>query len=485
VSSEAAGRSQSRTTVVLLAALIILALALRVWRLGHWGLEGDEIFTLRDSINPPRASNPRPLLYFLNHYVVRPLMPLDELGLRLLPAFFGVLAIPAFYIVGRRLIGTRAALFGALLLAVNPIHVYQSQSARYWSLVFLLCTVYPFAIYFGFRERDWRPLVVGIVAGILAVLAHPVSALLLGGVAIALAMSYIRRDYLAQLWDRKGLRWGTLVTGIIVAAIAVRYIPILQTWIVTHDTARLPDHLLHLPRRPGIKQIALLLSYVDGLTVPLALTGAAGIYLLWQGRDRPLAILLLCMLGFPLGVLLLLSFRTAVSTSYFLPTVPVFFLGAGFLLDRLAGLRELRPSWLLPGLMAAFIIAGGAPTLISQYRDGRRHDFRGAALWLEGRLKPGDIVFSEQSGTMNHYLGGRAVHRLYADPAPLTESLKELGPGKVLWIVTPVSAQGGFRTNPGLGSLNGWIYDNCRLRRTIGVARLDFRQKELQVYRCP
>jgi hypothetical protein len=216
----------------------------------------------------------------------------------------------------------------------------------------------------------------------------------------------------------------------------------------------------------------------------LALTGAAGIYLLWRGPHRPLAILLLCMLGFQLGFLLLLSFRTAVSTSYFFPTVPVFFLGAGVLLDRLAGIRELRPNWLLPGLVAALIITAGAPTLISQYRDGRRHDFRGAALWLKEHLTPGDIVFSEQSGTMNHYLGGRPVNRLYTDPAPLIQSLRDLDSGKVLWIVAPVASRGGFRTNVGLSRLNGWIYDNCQLRGTVGVARLDFRQKELQIYRC-
>ena len=33
--------------------------------------------------------------------------------------------------------------------------------------------------------------------------------------------------------------------------------------------------------------------------------------------------------------------------------------------------------------------------------------------------------------------------------------------------------------------MTGWIYENCQLRNTVGVARLDFRQNQLQVYRCP
>ncbi|MEA2713012.1 MAG: hypothetical protein QOK27_973, partial [Gemmatimonadales bacterium] len=137
MSSEDAQRRPEPTATYLLAGLIVLAFLLRFWRLGDWGFDSDETFTLRDSINL-NPSNPRPLLYLLNHYIVSPLVPLNELGLRLLPALFGVLAIPAFYFVARRLVGTRAALFGALLLTFSSLHVYYSQFARYWTLVFLL-----------------------------------------------------------------------------------------------------------------------------------------------------------------------------------------------------------------------------------------------------------------------------------------------------------------------------------------------------------
>jgi hypothetical protein len=51
---------------LLVAGLTVLAFALRFGRLGHWGFDSDEIFMLRDSIHP-KLTNPRPLLYFLNH----------------------------------------------------------------------------------------------------------------------------------------------------------------------------------------------------------------------------------------------------------------------------------------------------------------------------------------------------------------------------------------------------------------------------------
>ena len=118
---------QGRSQGLLLGGLIVVALVLRFARLGLWSLDSDEVFMRRDSLHF-RFTNPRPLLYFINHHVIAPIMPLDEFGIRLLPATFGVLAIPVLYLVTRRFFGTRAAAFAALLLAVSPVHVVYSSS---------------------------------------------------------------------------------------------------------------------------------------------------------------------------------------------------------------------------------------------------------------------------------------------------------------------------------------------------------------------
>ncbi len=487
-SADDAGQPRGHAAALLLAGVTVLAFALRIYRLGEWNLEATEIFTLRDSVSL-RFSNPRPLMYLLNYYVVRPLAPLDELGLRLLPALFGVLAIPATYLVGRRLVGTRAALFAAFLLAISGIHIYYSQYARYWTLVFLLSAVYPFVIYLGIRERNRRALSLGVVTGVLAVLAHPASVLLVGGLGAWLVATYLRPAQLRHLWKRRSFRrvaMGTAVTGGIITA---RFIPMLQGWIAAHDKGRGGEFLLHIPGGAGVKQISYLLAYAESLTLPVMLTGILGIYLLWKGRDRPLALLLVCLATLPIAFLLLLSLRTAISLPYLLmPTAPVFFLGAGVLLDRLAEIEwELRPRWLLSAAIVALIIATAAPTVISQYRDGRRYDLRGVARWLHGRLAPEDVVFSDQHQVLAHYLPETNVHRLGGDPAPLMRStrlLRASGRGGTLWIVAPAPSHA-FRTNPSLASLNRWTYDNCQLRNTVGVGRLDFRQHYLQIYRCP
>ena len=76
-------------------------------------------------------------------------------------------------------------------------------------------------------------------------------------------------------------------------AIAVRFIPILEGWISSHD--RNPgsgQFLLNAPAPLGLKQLVYLLAYVQGLTLSVVLTGVVGIYLLWRGRDRVLALFL-------------------------------------------------------------------------------------------------------------------------------------------------------------------------------------------------
>lgn len=489
-SNEARGEETYRgSTAALLplAGLIALAVILRFARLSHWGFDSDEIFMLRDSLHP-RLTNPRPLLYLINHYLVLPLMPLDELGLRLLPAVFGVLAIPAFYWVARRLVGTRAALFGTLLLTLSGLHVNYSQFGRYWSLVFLLSAVYPYALFLALRERDRRALGIGIVTGLLASLAHPASVLLVGGPLLWALVTYLRPRYLRALWSRHVVRWGALLLLALVAVIAVRFLPILQGWISQHDANPGSGQFLLRPPPLGVKQLIYLMAFVEGWSVSVVLAAVVGVYLLWHGRDRVLARFLTSLVLFPVVFLTLISIRTPVSTYYLIPTAPVLFLGAGFFLDRVAALDwKVRPRWLLPATVTLLVLIPGTPTLASQYLNGRRYDFKGVAQWLRPQLTPSDVVFSDQPVALAHYLPGTDVQRLRYNTIPLDESMRaaqQSGPAAALWIVAPAPAHP-FRTNLRQGGLAKWIFSRCQLRNSIGHGRVDFRQQYLHVYRCP
>jgi hypothetical protein len=464
----------------------VVAALLRFWRLGDWNFEATEMFTLRDSLRP-RFTNPRPLSYLLNYYLVRPIIPLDEFGLRVLPALFGVLAIPALFGVSRRLIGSRAAMLGALALTVSGLHIYYSQFARYWALVFLLCAVYPFAVFLGIRERNRRALIVGVVTAVLAALAHPVSVLLVGGPIVWLAAGSLRPSTFRQLWARPGVRWASLLALVVLVLVAVRFVPVLQDWITMHDKNPGSGQFLHRNKPNGVKQLVYLAAFAESLSIPVALAAVTGIYLLWREKDRVLASYLMSLALFPIAFLTLISARTPVSQFYLVPTLPVFFIGAGVFLDRLFDVDwKAHPRWLLPAMVTVMALTAGAPTLISQYLNGRRFDFRGVAQWLQGRMATGDLIFSDQPMVLAHYLPEVKIDKLRTAPA-LREALGTLqqpGRGGTLWIVAPQPAHT-FRTDLKEGGLASWIYDHCELRNTVGVGRVDFRQQYLQVYRCP
>jgi hypothetical protein len=222
--------------------------------------------------------------------------------------------------------------------------------------------------------------------------------------------------------------------------------------------------------------------------VPVALTGVLGIYLLWHTRDQLLARYLVSLALFPIVFLTLISIRTPVSTYYLLPTAPVFFMGAGFFLDRVSRVDwKLRPKWMLPALITFLVLLPGLPTLVSQYLNGRRYDFKSVARWLGPRLTPSDVVYSDQPVALAHYLPGVDVQRLRYNTAPLSKSVRmvqQSGGGASLWIVAP-SPGHAFRTNLRAGGLGRWIYDNCQLSNSVGTGRVDFREQYLQVYRCP
>ena len=65
----------------------------------------------------------------------------SEAWVRLPAAIFGIASIPLIYLVARKLVGLRAALASAAILAFSPTHVYYSQEARSYTMTILLLLV--------------------------------------------------------------------------------------------------------------------------------------------------------------------------------------------------------------------------------------------------------------------------------------------------------------------------------------------------------
>jgi uncharacterized membrane protein len=151
--AEAAQSSPTRRTVWLILALAtIVAAGLRLPFLDHQSLWLDEIYTrsiLRESSlaglwRHIEATESTPPLYYVLGWLIK---ARSAAAMRLIPALALTAAVPVSYLAFRRLVGSRAALATAAILAVNPTLVAYSTDARSYGLFVLtaLLSVWAFS----------------------------------------------------------------------------------------------------------------------------------------------------------------------------------------------------------------------------------------------------------------------------------------------------------------------------------------------------
>jgi hypothetical protein len=129
---------------LILAALILVALSLRLVRLGLQPLWWDEGWSLYfATVGVPTmlqltAVDIHPPFYYLLLHLWIGILGSGVFSVRLLSVLVGTATVPLLYVVGRRLLGDRGGLLAGFLLAVSPFHIYYSQEVRMYGLVTLL-----------------------------------------------------------------------------------------------------------------------------------------------------------------------------------------------------------------------------------------------------------------------------------------------------------------------------------------------------------
>ena len=119
----------SRVRPLFLAALILVALALRFWRLGAMPLFGDEAYYLlwADRLAPAYVDHPAGIAFLFKLSTV--LLGRNELGVRWLNALLSTACVPLAYAVGRRYVSTLGGLFAAVIVALGPVYIITGRVA--------------------------------------------------------------------------------------------------------------------------------------------------------------------------------------------------------------------------------------------------------------------------------------------------------------------------------------------------------------------
>lgn len=150
-------RSGNRS-LLLLAALLAIATALRLYGLGR-GLWLDEVLTLVRYARPPfgeilttfDSQNQHTLYSLLAHACLR-LFGESAWALRLPAALFGAATVWALFALARQVADTREALLSAALLTVSYQHVWFSQNARGYSGLLFWTVLSSHAFLRGLRQ---------------------------------------------------------------------------------------------------------------------------------------------------------------------------------------------------------------------------------------------------------------------------------------------------------------------------------------------
>lgn len=387
------------------AALFLCALAIRFFRLGDWSFWPDEAFSLgtkSDGFNESLLR--RSLATDLIQYVVS-VLGAGEWNARLVPALIGSISIPLLYIPLRRCLAMSGALATTALLSVSLWHVYWSQSARFYTLLFLFFNLGLLLFYLGLEEdRPWYMVAALVLFGLAA---RERMAALLGMPALVL---YLLVLVVARVERPRGLNVRNLALffgpALLVGSVFVW--PFLSDW----------QGWMRGFGRINNSPLFLLAGTIYYVGIPLAVFAVVSTVSLVRQRSRFVLLLILTAVT-PLLLIMGMSLFQYTANRY------IFFSLFSWLALAGVGIQELvkrlpASSLGLAPAVAATLLAASAADLFLYYteQNGNRPDWRAAFAYIAEHGRAGDRVVSSDLDVFRYYLGAPFVYRTWDAPEP-------------------------------------------------------------------
>ncbi len=406
-----ASRSVSLRTCAALAAITLVALGLRVWRLGDESAWWDEVASLK-YLNAPtltafiqgeRSTDPpmTPVYFAIEYYWSR-LAGTAVPSMRLLSVLLGLLTIQMLFALTRKLYGNAAGLTASLFLALSLLHIYYSQEIRVYSLVLLLSlvSIYSFiGILEGGRAGWW---VVHLAANVLLVFTHlfAVQLIAVQGCFLLLCRRPEKRLMLAWI------------------ACHLAIVPLLGAWVAAINTTTLNQAASWMVK-PGLREIVMVwllftggrasnenpASHLpSGVSLDIVLAGLLLLLFLWYSgtlllrgtkggaqasslREKSYWLLMVIWLVIPPAVLCVVSymFRPCFVYRYVLfSSLPVYVLAG-------AAVTSIRRPH-IRAMFVAIILILYAHQLSALTVGPFRPDWRSVSRYLESQTSPEDAV---------------------------------------------------------------------------------------------
>ncbi len=396
----------------LLAAITLLAAALRLYRLGEWSFWIDEVYTVNRAKVVFENLRAWPSISELLLGGVFAWSGVDEWSARIAPAIVGVLSVPILYFPIKSLLGKQVALLSSLFLALSPWHLFWSQNGRFYTVLLLLYTLALLFFFMGL-EKD-RSAYIWLSAFFLTfAIRERLTALFF----IPVIISYVIAIKILPLKKPAGLRLKNFAPLIVpLAIIGLREIlnSAYGTQVVSTDqfadysaSARVSSIQVLFSLfvgNPGPSPFWVLSSIIENIGVPLLFLGFfTGVY--WTVKKNRIGVFLLLGALVPfVGILLLSTFTYSLDRYIFISLSSWIILGAmgiGVLFQEV-GKKRVIIIWGVALLFFAGYLA--QDTLYFKYQNGGRADWKGAYAHVAANKSDDALIFSSQPELGRYYL---------------------------------------------------------------------------------
>ncbi|MBA3530767.1 MAG: glycosyltransferase family 39 protein [Ardenticatenales bacterium] len=373
------------------AAVLLLAFALRLFRLTAQSFWYDEGFTvyfakmpLGEQLAALQVVSPIPFHYLLVSGWMR-LAGESPYVLRYLSVMGSVLAVGLCYRLGRELGGPRVGLLAALGLTLSPMHIYYAQEVRTYGWLSALMLASALLLQRVPRGLSWKEtLALGIVQA-LTLLAHIYSAFTLLALNLLLLGIFLLRR---GPWET--IRPWLLANGISLLLTAPWFWAARQTAISTalyfRGTVPLPTLLWQMVQAFSVGEASPTLW--QGALLFLALAVLALLVALWQRLEWPWRFALTGALAPVVGILLASLERTRYTSRYTIAALPFFFLL--FAMSWHALWKRWRPVGAAYGLLLLLLFGYMGLGGYNQFYDPAffRPDFRAVSGYIQEHGDP-------------------------------------------------------------------------------------------------
>ncbi|MEZ4521052.1 MAG: glycosyltransferase family 39 protein [Thermomicrobiales bacterium] len=377
----------------LLALIVVLAAYLRLTMLNQqslWFDEADIVVRAQrpwsDILSTFTVQGENGPLYNVMLAVWIRIAGISETAVRFPSAVAGILAIPAIYLLARRLAGPQAGLIAAGLLAINPYHLWYSQEAKMYSIVALLSILSTFLLVEGLMHGDRRVWVGYAVATTFMFYTHVATVLIFAAQALFVLATY--RNWRDQQ--------RTLL--VVASVLTLPYLPIalwaakvvggeVPTW---HGDVSLTGAIRTIGTRfTSFRSTAEVEFRARGLYF-LAAAGTA-IWLVSSRRRRNVGLLLTTLVAVPVIGLWIVSLRNSVfSDRYIIGALPAYLTLVAIGLASLARHRVgVVPATLLAVLIVCY--TWYPVTDVNRSASAEKEDWRSAYARVAERAEPDDV----------------------------------------------------------------------------------------------